>query len=318
MNILVVDPVHQILLERLQEKGHTVSHCPDIEKDQILREIPAYEGIVLRSKLKIDRELLDRARALRFIGRVGSGMENIAVGLARQKNIICLNSPEGNRHAVGEHALGLLLAMINKIPLANCQVKAGHWDREANRGSEIMGRNIGIIGYGHTGSAFAEKLAGLGASVMAYDKYKFNYAGARVQEKTLEALFDQADVLSLHVPLTHETRYMVDESFLKRFRKPLMLINTSRGEVIKTSDLVKQLEKGKVRAAALDVLEYESKTFENLHQQKDLPASFSKLTQMDQVILTPHVAGWTHESFRKVAEIIANKILHHFGPSDPH
>ena len=309
MKILIVDPVHRIMIDKLEEKGFQVSYQPEISPRGIQDQIETYEGLVIRSKMVIDQDVIDRAVNLRFIGRVGSGMENIDQGYAGKKNILCFNSPEGNRDAVGEHALGLLLSLINRIPVANRDVRSGIWDREANRGTEIKGKTIGIIGYGHTGSAFAEKLIGLGTNIIAYDKYKFNYGSSLVKEKTMEALFDEADVLSLHVPLTSETHYLVNNRFLKRFRKPILLINTSRGQVVQTEDLVENLKSGKITGAALDVLEYESHTFEELHKARELPRPLMDLARMDQVILTPHVAGWTHESYRKLSEIIANKIL---------
>jgi len=312
MRVLVIDPVHEILMKSLSEKGYRVDYVPDITRDEVLNSIPNYEGLVLRSKMVVDSQLLERASRLRFIGRIGSGMENIDVALARKNQIQCFNSPEGNRDAVGEHALGLLLSLMNKIPRCDREVRSGKWDREANRGTELKGRTVALIGYGNTGSAFARKLSGLEVHTIAFDKYRYGFSGAYVQEKNMEEVFDQADVLSLHVPLTEETRYMVDDAFIRRFRKPIVLINTSRGEVVRTSDLVAHLKEGTIRAAALDVLEYESKTFEKLHRVQDLPSHFTELTAMEQVILTPHVAGWTHESYRKLSEIMARKIIMHF------
>jgi len=312
MNILIVDDVHPVLMERLEEKGHSTNYQPNIQAEQILREIPEYEGMVIRSKMRVDQDLIDRAAQLKVVARMGSGMENIDVELARSRGILCLNSPEGNKDAVGEHALGLLLGLINKIPAAANQVKKGIWNREANRGMELKGKTIGLIGYGNTGRAFAEKLGGLDVNILAYDKYKFNYAGNHVRESTMEDLYEAADVLSLHVPLTQETKYLVDHAFISRFRKPLVLINTSRGPVVHTKELVSNLHSGKIRGAALDVLEYESSSFEALHQADDMPRHFLELSNMEQVILTPHVAGWTHESYRKLSEILAIKILRHF------
>ncbi len=313
MKVFIVDPVHPVLMEKLEQAGFAPDYQPRIEAGEIGKKIPHYQGIVVRSKVKVDHGLIDRGGHLKFIARVGSGMENIDRRYAESKGIVCLNSPEGNRDAVGEHALGLLLSLINQIPRANGHVKGGQWDREAHRGMEIKGRTLGLIGYGHTGSAFAGKLAGLGVNTIAWDKYKFDYSSQVVKEKALSGLFDEADVLSLHVPLTTETHYMVNDAFLRQFRKPLILINTSRGAVVNTADLVKNLKSGQVKAAALDVLEYESSDFEGLHQSGKLPQHFRELSEMPQVILTPHVAGWTHESYYKLSAIIANKIIRHWG-----
>ncbi|MBS3807587.1 MAG: hypothetical protein KGY60_08805 [Bacteroidales bacterium] len=311
MNILIVDDVHPILMERLEEQGYAADYQPNIQPKQIMKKIGDYEAMVIRSKMRVGPDLINQATKLKVIARMGSGMENIDVDLAHSRGIVCVNSPEGNKDAVGEHALGLLLAAINRIPAANNQVKQGIWNREANRGTELKGKTVGIIGYGNTGSAFAEKLRGLEVNILAYDKYKFDYAGQEVRESTMEELYDETDILSLHVPLTRETKHLVNHAFISRFRKPLTLINTSRGGVVNTQDLVGNLHKGKIPAAALDVLEYESSSFEALHQADNLPRHFKELANMEQVILSPHVAGWTHESYRKLSEITAIKMLRH-------
>ena len=313
MKILIVDDVHPILMERLEEQGHTTDYQPDIQPKEVIQQIPDYEGMVIRSKMQVDGDLINRAAKLKVIARMGSGMENIDIDLAHSRGIVCLNAPEGNKDAVGEHALGLLLGMINRIPPANNQVKQGIWNREANRGTELKGKTVGIIGYGNTGSAFAEKIQGLGVNILAYDKYKFDYGSPLVRECRMEKLYEETDILSLHVPLTPETKHLVNHTFISRFRKPLVLINTSRGGVVCTQDLVSSLSNGKIQAAALDVLEYESSSFESLHQSNDLPRYFRDLANMEQVVLTPHVAGWTHESYRKLSEITAIKMLSHLG-----
>lgn len=317
MKILIVDQVHPVLTERLEEKGHQTEYKPTIGPDEIRRSIGYYHGLVIRSKMHIDRKLIDLAGQLQFIVRMGSGMENIDSRYARSRGIACMNTPEGNRDAVGEHALGLLLGLMNRMGTANNEVKSGIWRRETNRGSEVKGKTVGIIGYGNTGSAFARKITGLDCQILAYDKYLFNYGGHHIQETTMSHIFDQADVLSLHVPLTEETRYLVNNAFIKKFRKPLVLINTSRGGVVNTSDLVDNLHTGKVVAAGLDVLEYESSTFEGLHQNQDLPGHLKELAGMDQVMLTPHVAGWTHESYYRLSETAAIKILQYLGQTTP-
>ena len=233
-------------------------------------------------------------------------MENIDVDYAVRRGIRCLNSPEGNRDAVGEHALGMLLSLMDHIVVADRQVRYGHWLREANRGDEIKGKTVGIIGYGNMGSAFSQRLKGFEANVISYDKYKKDYSDGNTRETAMEELFEECDILSLHIPLTEETDGMVDDAFLKRFRKNIRLINTARGKIVRTGDLVKNMVSGKVIGAALDVLEYEDTSFEALAE--DLPAELSYLTASDRVILTPHIAGWTHESNIKLATVLVEKI----------
>jgi D-3-phosphoglycerate dehydrogenase len=255
----------------------------------------------------MDKDILSRAKALKFVGRVGAGMENIDVPYAESLGVKCLNAPEGNRDAVGEHALGMLLMLLNNLRKADREVREGVWIREGNRGVEIQGKTIGIIGYGNMGSAFAKRLVGFDARVIAYDKYKFNYSDQFSGEATLETVFQESDILSLHVPLTDETTFMANDQFISRFRKNIYLINTSRGKVLKTADLVKNLKTGKVIGAALDVLEYEKLSFEDI-DQGNLPDDFKYLIQSDRVVLSPHIAGWTHESNYKMAKVIVEKI----------
>lgn len=312
MNILIVDKVHEILIERLQEKGFDIDYQPSISTEEAIKNISKYSGIIIRSKFKITSEVIDNAGNLKFIARIGAGMENIDVKYAKSKGIKCYNSPEGNRDAVGEQTLGMLLVLLNKIYVSNKEVKEGIWQRENNRGIELKNKTIGILGYGNMGSAFAEKLSGLGCNVIAYDKYKFNYSNEFVHEVTLEQLFDETDILSLHIPLTEETHYLINNKFIQSFRKDFFLINTARGGVVNTEELVSNLEQGKIKGAALDVLEYEKTSFEDLHHSNKLPGHFYKLTTMDNVILSPHVAGWTNESYRKLSEIIANKIIQEY------
>ncbi|OFX19857.1 MAG: hydroxyacid dehydrogenase, partial [Bacteroidetes bacterium GWA2_31_9b] len=280
--------------------------------DETLAIIHKYEGIIIRSKFKLDKDVIDKAHNLKFIGRVGSGLENIDTDYANQKGITCFNSPEGNRDAVGEHALGLLLTLANNISKADSEIRNGKWAREENRGFELKGKTIGIIGYGNMGSAFAQRLRGFESHVIAYDKYKFNYSNDFVKEKSLTELFEQVDILSLHVPLTDETNYMVNNDFINRFRKPLYIINTSRGKVLNTNDLVLNIKNGKVLGAALDVIEYEEVSFENLLSAKPIPESFDYLLKCNKVVLTPHIAGWTIESNIKLSEVLAQKIINQF------
>lgn len=312
MKVLFINSTNKALVEILEANNFNCDYKPDISKSEIHNEIGNYEGVVTRSKITFDKELLDKATELKFIGRVGAGMENIDIEYAESKGIVCLNAPEGNRDAVGEHAVAMLLNLFNNLSRANLQVKEGIWKREANRGTEIGGKTIGIIGYGNTGGAFARKVSGFGAKVISYDKYKKGYEDEYTKEVTLEDIFDQADIVSLHVPLTEETRFMVNEDFINKFKKNIYLINTARGKVVKTSDLTKAMKSGKILGAALDVLEYEKKSFEKLHFG-DMPESFQYLIESDNVILSPHIAGWTFESDYKLAKVLANKIVKKFG-----
>lgn len=310
--ILVVDDVHPVLYEQLEREGFTCDLVFGRSREEYQSIIGDYDGIIVRSGLKLDREFLSRSLRLRFIARAGSGMENIDVEYAEERGIVCINSPEGNRDAVAEHALGMLLMLMNHIRRADREVRQGIWRREANKGEEIGGKTVAIIGYGNTGSAFARRLAGFGARVIAYDKYKSGYSDAFVEECQMDEIYREADILSLHVPLTSETTYLVNDEYLSRFSKPLWLLNTSRGKVVHTADLVKHLRSGKVKGAGLDVLEYEKFTLEGL-DISDLPEPLQYLIEADNVVLTPHIAGWTHESFRKMAEVLVQKIKSIFG-----
>jgi D-3-phosphoglycerate dehydrogenase len=306
--ILFIDSTHPVLKESLEEAGFICDDDTKKNHDEIASMICNYCGVIIRSRINMDRQLIDKATHLKFIGRVGAGMESIDVAYAESKGIKCFNSPEGNRDAVGEHALGMLLAVMNNFLRADRQVRNGEWKREENRGVEIKGKTIGIIGYGNMGSAFAKKLKGFEANVIAYDKYKFNYSDEFIKEVSLEEIFESSDILSLHVPLTAETHYMLNESFINKFKKNFWLINTSRGAVVNTNDLVSALKSGKVKGAALDVIEYEETSFETL-SGKELPDAWKYLIGSDKVILTPHIAGWTEESKIKLAKVLAQKII---------
>jgi len=312
MKVLFIDSTQPILKEKLENAGFDCDYHPDLPEEEIFNRIGLYDGIIIRSRIKLDKLLLDKAKRLKFIGRVGSGMENIDIEYAHSKDIRCYNSPEGNRDAVGEHTLGMLLVLFNKLYIANSEVKTGIWNREGNRGFEIKGKTIGIIGYGNMGSAFAQRLKGFEAKVIAYDKYKTGFGNDYVSETQLEDIFKKTDVLSLHVPLTSETEFMVNYNFIDKFKKPIYIINTARGNVVKTRDLVKQIKKGKVIGAALDVLEYEQSSFENIHQSKE-NKDFQFLSESNKVILSPHIAGWTYESNIKLATFLTDKIIADFG-----
>ena len=306
--ILVTDKTHSVLQQTLEAAGHSVVVDTTVTYDSLLEQIGQHDALVVRSKINIDRHFLDHARHLRCIGRVGAGMETIDVDYAESLGIRCLNSPEGNRDAVGEHALGLLLALMDNIARANAEVRQGLWQREANRGLEIKGRTVGIIGFGNMGSAFAQRLQGFECTIIAYDKYKPNgYAPAYVQEATLAELQERAEVLSLHVPLTTETRHMVDHHFIQHFSHPFYLINTSRGAVVYTPDLVEALERQQILGTALDVIEYEDMSRDGLDLEHLHPA-FQYLINSPRTVLTPHVAGWTVESRYKLAKVLADKI----------
>ncbi len=304
--VLLIDSVHPLIKEELTRSGFQCDYFPDYGTSEFESIVDQYVGIIIRSKIRLDKAFLSKATNLRFIGRVGAGLENIDVEFAASQGIVCLNSPEGNRDSVGEHAIGMLLSLLNHLNRADRQVRDGKWIREGNRGVEIRGKTVGIIGYGNMGSAFAQRLKGFEATVIAYDKYKTGYTDGNCAESSLEELFQQSDIISLHVPLTSETRYMADSAFFSRFAKPVYLINTSRGKVLKTADLVASLKSGKVLGAALDVLEYEDGSFEQLGET---PPELAYLIQAENVILTPHIAGWTVESNLKLAKVLVDKII---------
>lgn len=308
MKILFIDSNHSLLHEMLEKAGHTCDLNYSWTKEEIENNIHLYDGIVIRSKIKITKEIIDKAAKLKFIARAGAGMENIDVAYAESKGIKCLHAPEGNKDAVAEQAIGMLLGLFNNLFRANKEVREGKWIREGNRGVELMGKTVGIIGYGNMGSAFAERLKGFGVNVLVYDKYKKNYGTDFIKETTLEDIFKNADVLSLHTPLTDETNYLINDTFINKFSKNIYIINTARGKCLNTSDLVKNLKSGKVLGVCLDVLEYEMISFEAL-DTKQLPEAFQYLIQSDKVVLSPHIAGWTHESNEKIAKVLAQKIL---------
>lgn len=310
--VLFIDSTHPSLREGLEDAGFLCDFFPDYRSEDFVKIIGAYEGVIVRSKIKLDREMLSKAANLKFIGRVGAGMENIDVEFAESKGIVCLNAPEGNRGAVGEQAVGMLLMLFNHLLRADAEVRKGIWRREENRGLEIERRTVGIIGYGNTGGSFARKLSGFRPGVLAYDKYKKGFTDAYAREATMDELFEGCDVVSLHLPLTDETRFLVDNEFIGRFKKPFFLINTSRGKIVKTDDLVENLKSGKVLGACLDVLEFEGLSFESL-DGKNLPRAFVELVQMDNVVLSPHIAGWTHESNLKLAATIVRKVKTLYG-----
>ena len=301
--VLFVDTVHPMLWEELEKEGFHCIEAYGLSKEEVKAISSDTYGIVIRSRFKIDAPFLDACQELRFIARAGSGMENIDEEFATSKGIACLNAPEGNRQAVAEHALGMLLSLFNTLNTADLEVRQGLWKREENRGIELNGKTVGIIGYGHNGSAFADVLGGFGVKLLAYDKYKSNYSEKAI-ESDMQTIFNEADILSLHIPLTDETHHLVNDEFIQRFKKPFYLINTSRGQCVKTVDLLYAMQDGKVLGACLDVLEDEKTSFEKLENSVD----FQRLIQSKKVILSPHVAGWTKESKLKLAQVLLEKI----------
>ena len=309
-NILIIDEVHSSMIEIFKSAGIAFDYKPDLDRAKALAIIGKYQAVILRSKILADKEFIDAGKNLKIIGRTGAGMETIDIPYAESKGIACINSPEGNRDAVGEQAVGMLLSLMNNLNKADSEVRNLKWDREGNRGIELNGKTIGIIGYGNMGQSFAKKLSGFDVEVLAYDKYKTNYGNQFAKEASLDELFERADIISLHVPQTSETIEMVNEQFLENCKKNIIIINTARGKVVKTNDLVKHLKTGHVVGAALDVLEYENFNFQDFLTD-NMPDAFNYLIQSKNVILTPHIAGWTIESKMKLSSVLATKIVNH-------
>ena len=307
IKILHIDSNHPLLWEQLQSAGFDNHEDFTSSKDEIEAKIQHYQGIVIRSRFKIDQQFLDKAINLQFIARVGAGLESIDCEYAIGKNIQLIAAPEGNRNAVGEHALAMILSLLNNLNQADSEIKSGYWNRESNRGHELDGKTVGIIGYGNMGKSFAQKLRGFDVEVLCYDILK-NLGDANAKQVSLEELQQKATVLSLHTPWTPETDQMVNRDFIQAFTNPFWLINTARGKNVVTADLVEALASGKILGAGLDVLEYEKLSFEHLFVEKDIPAAFQYLLQANNVILTPHVAGWSFESHQKLAQVIVDKI----------
>ena len=329
--VLFLDRVHPALDEALLDMNFKCEYLDEMPGSSVESIIEGYHGIVIRSKLKLDQSFLSKATNLKFIARAGAGMENIDVEYAKSKGIACLKAPEGNKDAVADHAIGMLLALFNHLHIADSEVRKGFWRREHNRGTELFEKTVGIIGFGFTGSEFAKRLSGFNVTVLAYDKYKTGFADSPVIESSLEDIFERADIISLHLPLTNETKFMCNDDFINKFAKNFYIINTSRGKIVKTSDLVKNIESGKILGACLDVLEFESTSFENLRglsmwiNKRGVfinriarwlikigwwkylhPAQY--LVRSDKVILSPHVAGWSFESNKRISTILAERV----------
>ena len=331
LKVLFIDKTHPVLKEELNSMNYQcdeLSSFPDKTFEDLL---PEYHGVVIRSKVTLDKAILQKAKNLKFIARAGAGMESIDVEFAESNGIHCIKAPEGNEDSVADHAIGMILTLFKKLNIADSEVKRGLWHRESNRGVELTGKTVGIIGCGFTGGEVAKRLSGFDVKVLGYDKYKSGYSDKYVEETSLERIYEEADIVSLHLPLTEETQYMVNTAFFSNFTKDIYLVNTSRGKVVNTEDLVTNLKSGKVLGACLDVLEYESASFERLkglgmwtnNRGRDInklgawlmkrgfwkyrhPVQY--LVKSDNVILTPHIAGWSFESYRKISMILADRI----------
>ena len=315
MKILLLDSNHPLITEQLLAKGFLLEEDFTSSYDEVLQKINQYDGIIIRSRIPLDKNFLENAQNLKFIARVGAGMENIDLETAKNLGISLINSPEGNRDAVAEHVVAMLLILMNRLFIASEEVKKGVWKREENRGDELLGKTFGIIGYGNMGKATAKRLSGFGVEVIFHDILP-NLEDEFAKQVSLEELQERADILSLHIPLDASTKYLVDEGFISKMKKNFYLVNTARGKNVKTSALVDALKSGKVKAAALDVLEYEKSSFENLDISTSLSTRNKEdlqfLLESNQVIVTPHIAGWTHQSKEKLAQFIVDKIVQQF------
>ncbi len=312
LKVLFIDPAEDILWQRLRSLGYECLDYRTAEPEEVLAVLPDCFGLVIRSRMKVDKDFLDQARQLRFIARSGVGTEHIDLQYAADKNIQVFTSPEGSRDTVGEHTMGLLLMLMNNLARADREVRQGQWIRAGNRGYEIKGKTVGIIGYGNMGSAFAQRLQGFDCETIAYDKFKEHYGDQYARAVRLSELQEQADIVSIHIPYTPANHHLINADFLQAFAKPIWLVNTARGLVLNTADLVAALQSGQVAGAALDVIEYEDQSFAHLDPQR-LPVPFQALLDMPNVILNPHIAGWSYEAEEGHARTLASKIEATFG-----
>ena len=304
MNFLIIDEMHKGLLKLLDEIGINGDYQPNIGKEEVADKLIGYDGFVVRSKVFVDQQLLEHADRLKYVCRAGAGIDNLDVDYIESRGIKIINAPEGNRNALAEHTVGLLFSLLNNIVKSDKEVKSMKWDREGNRGNEIQGKTVGLIGYGFMGEAFASKMVHFGCKVIVYDKYKKNIIGKGVEQVELSEIFNKAEVLSIHVPLTDETRFMVNDEFLSKFKNPIWFINTSRGEVASLDSIKTNLLANRLLGVALDVIENEKLNTFTDNQKK----TFNELSSFDNVILTPHVAGWSFESYERINEVLVEKL----------
>lgn len=310
MRVLFIDDVHPLIAERFSKLGWECEYMLNNSREEIEDVISSYDGLVLRSRIKIDKKFLEHASKLKFIGRPGAGLENIDLEYCKSQGIMVFRSPEGNRDAVAEHAIGMILMLLNNLKRADLEVRNGIWKREINRGYELKGKTVGLIGYGFMGKAFAKRLVGFGVDVIAYDKYLDDYSDEYVSEISLEQLKQRADIISLHVPQTTETIGFINENFIDSCTKPFYLINTARGKSVNTKDVLDAIDSGKIQGACLDVLEFENSSFEQMSKADPV---FKRLVESKKVILSPHIAGWTYEAKYKLGHYLAEKIIEELG-----
>lgn len=305
MKVLIADDVHPLLMQVLENEKLAYDYQPDIQRNELKQCLNDYQILVIRSKTMVDEDLLQSNRSLKFIGRAGSGMDTIDIDACIKRNILCENAGEANAQAVAEHSLSLLLSLLHNTARADREVRDMIWQREENRGVELAGKTIGIIGYGNTGKAFARLLKSFSCKVLVYDKYLENYSDDFAQESNMQMIFNQADIISFHIPLTAETKYLANVNFFQSFANPFWLLNLSRGKVLRTKDLIEGIKSGKIKGAALDVLENEDLKSLNAIEFDE----FNELLRLPNVLLNPHIGGWTIESYRRISEVIARKIV---------
>jgi D-3-phosphoglycerate dehydrogenase len=305
MKVLIIDEMHLSIIPLLEKEGFGVDYLPEIKREEIIKIVHEYEGLIIRSKTPMDKPLLEKAVKLKFIGRAGAGLDKIDLEYLKERGIHLFHAAEGNKDAVGEQAIGMLLSLFNHIGKADQEVKKGIWLREENRGEELQGKTVGIIGYGNMGSAMSKKLTGFDVRILAYDKYKSGFGNEFVEETDFRSILEESDIVSMHVPLTSETRNFLTLEVLKQFVKPIYLINTARGEIISFETLNQALDLGILKGAVLDVLENEKFNTYSPEQK----AEFEKLAARENVIFSPHIAGWTHQSYVKINEVLVEKIM---------